>query len=113
MVAPNLYGDILSDAAAALVGSLGLVPSVNAGDNFVMGEPVHGSAPDIEGLGRANPVASIRSAALMLRHLGYGAPADKIETAVDAVLREGAYLTPDMGGKSSTDEVVNTILKRI
>ncbi|KZV69253.1 mitochondrial NAD-homo-isocitrate dehydrogenase LysB [Peniophora sp. CONT] len=113
LVAPNLYGDILSDAAAALVGSLGLVPSVNAGDRFVMGEPVHGSAPDIEGKGMANPIASVRSAALMLRHLGYGEPADKIETAVDAVLREGAYLTPDLGGQSSTDEVVDTILKRI
>lgn len=59
-VAPNMYGDIISDAAAALVGSLGLVPSVNAGDSFVMGEPVHGSAPDIVGKGIANPIAAIR-----------------------------------------------------
>ncbi|KAJ6629250.1 hypothetical protein B0H10DRAFT_2209144 [Mycena sp. CBHHK59/15] len=78
MVAPNLYGDIISDAAAALVGSLGVIPSINAGDDFVMGEPVHGSAPDIAGKGIANPVASIRSAALMLRHLGYVAAADKM-----------------------------------
>jgi homoisocitrate dehydrogenase len=113
MVAPNLYGDILSDAAAALVGSLGLVPSVNAGDNFVMGEPVHGSAPDIAGQGIANPIASIRSAALMLRHLGYTDAAARIDQAVDGVVREGQVLTPDLGGKSKTAEVVAEVLKRI
>jgi len=113
MVAPNLYGDILSDAAAALVGSLGVVPSVNAGDAFVMGEPVHGSAPDIAGQNKANPVAAIRSAAMMLRHLGYGGPAIRIETAVDSVLSEGAVLTPDLGGKATTTEVTEAILKRI
>ncbi|THH17627.1 hypothetical protein EW146_g3229 [Bondarzewia mesenterica] len=113
IVAPNLYGDILSDAAAALVGSLGLVPSINAGDNFVMGEPVHGSAPDIEGKGIANPLAAIRSAALMLRHLGYYTGADRIDNAVNQVIREGQVLTPDLGGKSSTDEVVQTVLKKI
>ncbi|KAE9385678.1 mitochondrial NAD-homo-isocitrate dehydrogenase LysB [Gymnopus androsaceus JB14] len=89
MVAPNLYGDILS--------YLGVVPSVNAGDNFIMGEPVHGSAPDIFGQGIANPVASIRSAALMLRHLGYTQAADRIDNAVDSVLREGQLLTPTLG----------------
>ncbi|KAI0036068.1 mitochondrial NAD-homo-isocitrate dehydrogenase LysB [Vararia minispora EC-137] len=113
MVAPNLYGDIISDAAAALVGSLGLVPSVNAGDSFVMGEPVHGSAPDIEGKGIANPLASIRSAALMLRHLGYAGPADRIDNAVDAVVREGQVMTPDLGGKNSTNDVVAEVLKRV
>ncbi|KAF9221936.1 mitochondrial NAD-homo-isocitrate dehydrogenase LysB [Gyrodon lividus] len=113
MVAPNLYGDILSDAAAALVGSLGLVPSINAGDTFVMGEPVHGSAPDIAGQNIANPLAAIRSAALMLRHLGYGDGADRIENAVDEVIREGRYLTPDLGGKSKTSEVVREVVERI
>ncbi|EGO01680.1 hypothetical protein SERLA73DRAFT_177106 [Serpula lacrymans var. lacrymans S7.3] len=113
MVAPNLYGDILSDAAAALVGSLGLVPSINAGDSFVMGEPVHGSAPDIAGQDIANPLAAMRSAALMLRHLGYGEGADRIEKAVDEVIREGNVLTPDLGGKSKTSEVVNEVVKRI
>ncbi|SJL02239.1 related to LYS12-Homo-isocitrate dehydrogenase [Armillaria ostoyae] len=113
MVAPNLYGDILSDAAAALVGSLGVVPSVNAGDSFVMGEPVHGSAPDIVGQGIANPVASIRSAALMLRHLGYIKGADRIDNAVDSVVREAAFLTPDLGGTARTEDVVNEIVKRI
>ncbi|EJD53878.1 homoisocitrate dehydrogenase, partial [Auricularia subglabra TFB-10046 SS5] len=113
MVAPNLYGDILSDAAAALVGSLGVVPSVNAGDSFVMGEPVHGSAPDIEGQNKANPIAAIRSAALMLRYMGFGAPADRIDRAVDSVLREGDVLTPDLGGKAGTTDVTEAILKRI
>ncbi|KAF5393777.1 hypothetical protein D9757_000243 [Collybiopsis confluens] len=113
MVAPNLYGDILSDAAAALVGSLGVVPSVNAGDSFVMGEPVHGSAPDIYGQGIANPVASIRSAALMLRHLGYTQAADRIDNAVDSVLREGQFLTPDLNGSAKTVQVADAIVKRI
>ncbi|WWD18554.1 hypothetical protein CI109_103007 [Kwoniella shandongensis] len=112
-VAPNLYGDIISDGAAALVGSLGLVPSINAGDDFVMGEPVHGSAPDIEGKNIANPIASIRSAALLLSSLGYIEPAAKINAAVDAVLAEGKYLTPDLGGKSSTTDVTDAILKRL
>ncbi|KIR36138.1 homoisocitrate dehydrogenase [Cryptococcus deuterogattii MMRL2647] len=112
-VAPNLYGDIISDGAAALVGSLGLVPSINAGDNFIMGEPVHGSAPDIEGKNIANPIASIRSAALLLSSLGYVEPAAKINAAVNAVLVEGQYLTPDLGGKSSTTEVTEAVLKRL
>lgn len=113
MVAPNLYGDIISDAAAALVGSLGLVPSVNAGDTFVMGEPVHGSAPDIAGQQIANPLAAIRSAALMLRHLGYVDGANRIDKAVDEVIREGQVLTPDLGGRSKTLEVLSEVLKRI
>jgi homoisocitrate dehydrogenase len=112
-VAPNMYGDIISDAAAALVGSLGLVPSVNAGDTFVMGEPVHGSAPDIEGKGIANPIATIRSAALMLTHLGHHEAARRINEAVDSVLSEGKVLTPDLGGKSSTQEVVDAVVKKI
>lgn len=124
-----------SDAAAALVGSLGLVPSVNAGDSFVMGEPyvppcfytclsialllitaflsVHGSAPDIEGQGIANPLAAIRSAALMLRHLRYQDAANRIDSAVNGVIREGQTLTPDLGGTSKTDEVVDAVLRRL
>ncbi|KZT54547.1 Isocitrate/isopropylmalate dehydrogenase [Calocera cornea HHB12733] len=112
IVAPNLYGDILSDAAAAMVGSLGLVASVNAGDTFVMGEPVHGTAPDIAGLGIVNPIAAIRSAALMLHHLGYTGPAQDIERAVVEELREGIK-TRDLGGKASTEEVVAAIEKRL
>ncbi|TFK56097.1 homoisocitrate dehydrogenase [Heliocybe sulcata] len=113
MVAPNLYGDILSDAAAALVGSLGLVPSVNAGDKFIMGEPVHGSAPDIVGQNIANPLASIRSAALMLRFLGYTKGAERIDRAVEEVVREGRELTPDLGGKGTTTGVTEAVLKKI
>jgi len=113
MVAPNLYGDIISDAAAALVGSLGVIPSINAGDSFVMGEPVHGSAPDIAGKGIANPVASIRSAALMLRHLGYASPADKIDKAVNDTLAPAKVLTADLGGTSSTTEVTDHIMALI
>ncbi|KAK9764201.1 homoisocitrate dehydrogenase [Basidiobolus ranarum] len=111
VVAPNLYGDILSDGAAALVGSLGIVPSANVGDSFVVGEPVHGSAPDIAGQKKANPIASIRSAGLLLEHLGYHSEASKIYSAVDAVLREGQILTPDLGGKATTDEVTEAVIK--
>ena len=113
IVAPNLYGDILSDGAAALVGSLGLVPSANVGDGFVIGEPCHGSAPDIEGLGVANPVATIRSTALMLEFLGHEEAAARIYEAVDGNLEEGQLLTPDMGGRAGTEEVVEDVLRRL
>lgn len=113
IVAPNLYGDILSDGAAALVGSLGLVPSANVTDGFAIGEPCHGSAPDIEGKGIANPIATLRSVALMLEFLGEEAAAAKIYTAVDANLDEGKFLSPDLGGKASTEEVLNDVLKRL
>ncbi|KAL8648112.1 MAG: hypothetical protein Q9226_006139 [Calogaya cf. arnoldii] len=113
IVAPNLYGDILSDGAAALVGSLGLVPSANVGDDFVIGEPCHGSAPDIEGKGIANPIATIRSVAVMLTFLGEETAAAKVEAAVEACLVEGKVLSPDLGGKSTTEEVVEDVLKRL
>ncbi|KAG0040208.1 homoisocitrate dehydrogenase [Podila clonocystis] len=113
VVAPNLYGDIISDGAAALVGSLGLVPSANVGDNFVVGEPVHGSAPDIAGQQKANPIAAIRSAGLLLEHMGYSGDAARIYQAVDAVLREGQIKTPDLGGKSTTQEVTDAVCKRL
>ena len=112
-VAPNLYGDIISDGAAALVGSLGVVPSINANDTFAMGEPVHGSAPDIAGKNIANPIASIRSAALMIEHMGYSEGAAEVYKAVDKVLGEGSVLTPDLGGKSTTTEVEEAILKAL
>ncbi|KAI9596919.1 hypothetical protein BDF19DRAFT_437205 [Syncephalis fuscata] len=112
-VAPNLYGDIISDGAAALVGSLGLVPSANVGDNFVVGEPVHGSAPDIAGQGKANPVAAVRSAALLLEHLGYTDSAARIYTAVDAVIAKNDTLTPDLGGHASTNEVTDAIIRNL
>ncbi|KXS10028.1 isocitrate dehydrogenase LysB [Gonapodya prolifera JEL478] len=112
LVAPNLYGDIISDGAAALVGSLGLIPSANVGDSFCMGEPVHGSAPDIEGKGIANPIASVRSAALLLEHLGLVPESVKLISAVDAVLNTD-LLTPDLGGKSTTKEVTDAIIKEL
>lgn len=113
IVAPNLYGDILSDGAAALVGSLGLVPSANVGDGFAIGEPCHGSAPDIMGQGIANPIATLRSVALMLEFLGEENAAAKIYAAVDGNLDAAKFLTPDMGGKATTDEVMNDVLKRL
>ncbi|GAM84120.1 hypothetical protein ANO11243_021120 [Dothideomycetidae sp. 11243] len=113
IVAPNLYGDLLSDAAAALVGSLGLVPSANVGDGFAIGEPCHGSAPDIEGKGIANPIATLRSVGLMLEFLNEEEAAAKIYAAVDANLEEGKYLTPDLGGSSKTEEVLQDILRRL
>ncbi|KAG6045006.1 homoisocitrate dehydrogenase [Claviceps sp. LM77 group G4] len=113
IVAPNLYGDILSDGAAALVGSLGLVPSANVGENFAIGEPCHGSAPDIMGKGIANPIATLRSAALMLEFLDEPAAAAKIYAAVDANLEEGKLLSPDLGGTASTEQVVEDILKKL
>lgn len=113
IVAPNLYGDILSDGAAALVGSLGLVPSANVGNGFVIGEPCHGSAPDIEGKGIANPIATIRSTALMLEFHGEEAAAAVIYKAVDANLEEGKLLTPDMGGTATTEQVIEDIIRRL
>lgn len=113
IVAPNLYGDLLSDAAAALVGSLGLVPSANVGEGFAIGEPCHGSAPDIAGQGISNPIATIRSVALMLEFLGQEEAAAKIYAAVDANLLEGKLLSPDMGGKAKTDEVLEDVIRRL
>ncbi|KAI9796744.1 MAG: homoisocitrate dehydrogenase [Piccolia ochrophora] len=113
IVAPNLYGDILSDGAAALVGSLGLVPSANVGDGFVIGEPCHGSAPDIQGLGIANPIATMRSAGLMLEFLAEETAAARVYTAVDGCLEEGKVLPPDLGGAATTEQVVEDVLKRL
>lgn len=109
VVAPNLYGDILSDAAAALVGGLGLAPSANVGDGFVLVEPVHGSAPDIAGRGIANPAATVLAAALLLDVLGHGREGDSVRAAVDATLRAGV-LTPDLGGSATTADVTNSIV---
>lgn len=113
IVAPNLYGDILSDGAAALVGSLGLVPSANVGEGFAIGEPCHGSAPDIAGQDIANPIATLRSVALMLEFLHEEKAAAMIYEAVDANLTEGKYLSPDLGGSAKTSEVVADILRRL
>jgi homoisocitrate dehydrogenase len=109
VVAPNLYGDILSDAAAALAGGLGLAPSANVGDRFVLAEPVHGSAPDIAGRGIANPVAAIRAAALLLAGLGEGQAAARIEQAVDQALAEKVW-TPDLGRTARTEDVTDAVV---
>ncbi|KAI9708911.1 MAG: homoisocitrate dehydrogenase [Bogoriella megaspora] len=113
IVAPNLYGDILSDGAAALVGSLGLVPSANVGDGFAIGEPCHGSAPDIQGKGIANPIATLGSVALMLEFLEEEKAAAEIYKAVDGNLEEGKVLSPDLGGRAGTEEVLGDVLKRL
>jgi homoisocitrate dehydrogenase len=109
LVSTNLFGDILSDLMAGLVGGLGLAPSANIGDRYALFEPVHGSAPDIAGKGIANPCACILTSALMLFHLGELAAAERLERAVDAVLAEGP-LTPDLGGKASTGEVAAAVV---
>lgn len=113
IVAPNLYGDLLSDGAAALVGSLGLVPSANVSDSFAIGEPCHGSAPDIMGKGVANPIATMRSVGLMLEFLGEELAAEKVYRVVDESLRERICLSPDLGGRASTGEVVEDVLRRL
>jgi isocitrate dehydrogenase (NAD+) len=105
LLLPNLYGDILSDLCAGLVGGLGLIPGANIGWEYAVFEPVHGSAPDIAGRGIANPVAMILSGAMMLRHLGEHPAAERVERAVDAVLAAGSIRTADLGGTSSTDDV--------
>jgi len=112
IVAPNLYGDILSDAAAALVGGLGLAPSANAGDAFTLVEPVHGSAPDIAGKGVANPCATILAAAQLLEALGEGEAAQRIQRAVHRTLADGVW-SADLGGKAGTEEMTAAIIGRL
>ncbi len=109
----NLYGDILSDLAAGLVGGLGFAPSANIGDHAAVFEAVHGSAPDIAGKNIANPIAMVLSAALMLDHLGEMEAAHRIRDAVAAVLREGKVRTPDMGGTATTTEMGEAIVAHL
>jgi isopropylmalate/isohomocitrate dehydrogenase-like protein len=110
LVTLNLYGDILSDEAAALTGGLGFAPSVNMGDRFALFEPTHGSAPDIAGQDRANPVAAILSAAMMLRYLDMGKLAGRIEHSVTEALGQG-IATVDAGGKMGTKEFTKRFLE--
>ncbi len=116
VVASNLFGDILSDLAAIVTGSIGLAASANldASGRFPsMFEPVHGSAPDIAGSGVANPLAAIFSGAMMLQHLGAAAAAKRIEKAVRAVLARGERVTPDLGGTATTQQVANAVLEQL
>ncbi|MEC9490223.1 MAG: isocitrate/isopropylmalate dehydrogenase family protein [Halanaerobiales bacterium] len=113
LVMPNLYGDIVSDLGAGLIGGLGLAPGMNLGDDLAVFEAVHGSAPDIAGQNKANPVALLFSAVLMLKHLGETKAAARIETAVTEVLNQGEVLTGDLGGTASTDQITAAIISRL
>lgn len=115
LVMENLYGDLISDLCAGLVGGLGVVPGSNIGQHHAIFEAVHGSAPDIAGKGLANPLALLMSGVMMLRHMRENQAANKIEKAYEAVLAEGnpEVLTRDIGGKGSTDSLVNAILKKM
>lgn len=110
LVMPNLYGDILSDLAAGLVGGLGVVPGVNIGDREVVFEPVHGSAPELSS-NIANPTATILSGIMMLRYLGEREAADRVEKAVEKVLKKGKKTTKDLGGSAGTLEYTKAIIE--
>jgi len=112
VVTTNIFGDILSDVASYLVGGLGLAPSANIGDQYALFEPVHGSAPDIAGKNIANPVAALRSAGMLLAHLGDTAGADRIEAAIQAVLAQGIK-TRDLGGSAGTQEFGEAVVARL
>jgi isocitrate dehydrogenase (NAD+) len=113
LLLPNLYGDIVSDLCAGLVGGLGVVPGANLGTEIGVFEAVHGSAPDIAGKGIANPMALLHSAVLMLRHIGEGAIADRIMAALGALLGEGIVRTRDLGGTASTMEFAEALCRRL
>jgi isocitrate dehydrogenase (NAD+) len=113
LVLPNLYGDIVSDLAAGLVGGLGVAPGANIGDSAAVFEPVHGSAPKYAGQDKANPTALILSGALMLRHLGETAAADRVESAVRDVIAEGTTVTYDLGGNAGTRAFGEAVAQRV
>jgi isocitrate dehydrogenase (NAD+) len=113
LVLPNLYGDIVSDLAAGLVGGLGVAPGANIGDDAAVFEPVHGSAPKYAGQNRANPTAMILSGALMLRHLGYAEAGERVERAVREVIAEGRTTTSDLGGSAGTREFADSVIERL
>jgi len=113
LVLPNLYGDIVSDLAAGLVGGLGVAPGANIGDSAAVFEPVHGSAPKYAGQDRANPTALLLSAALMLRHIGEREAADRLEQAVRGVIAEGRTVTADLGGQAGTRAFAAAVAERV
>jgi isocitrate dehydrogenase (NAD+) len=110
LLLPNLYGDVMSDLCAGLVGGLGVVPSANMGDESAMFEAVHGTAPDIAGKGLANPTALVMSGIMMLDHLGEHSAARRIEAALDKVYREGKHHTGDLGGTTTTNDFTNAVI---
>jgi isocitrate dehydrogenase (NAD+) len=107
----NLYGDIMSDLAAGLVGGLGVVPSGNIGEQVALFEAVHGTAPDIAGKGIANPTAILLSSVMMLEHLGEREAAQRIQEGIEQVYREGRALTPDVGGRATTSEFSTAVIQ--
>jgi len=113
LLLPNLYGDVMSDLAAGLVGGLGVVPSGNIGDEAAMFEAVHGTAPDIAGKGLANPTALLMSSIMMLDHLGERPAARRIEAALESVYREGRHITQDVGGKAGTAEFTDAVISAL
>jgi isocitrate dehydrogenase (NAD+) len=110
LLLPNLYGDVMSDLAAGLVGGLGVVPSANIGDECAMFEAVHGTAPDIAGKGFANPTALLMSSFLMLDHLGERTAGERIQNALESVYREAKHTTRDVGGKAGTEEFADAVI---
>jgi isocitrate dehydrogenase (NAD+) len=110
LLLPNLYGDVMSDLAAGLVGGLGVVPSGNIGDEGAIFEAVHGTAPDIAGKGVANPTALLMSSILMLNYIGESFTADRVEQALWKVYREAKHVTRDLGGKASTQEFADAVI---
>jgi isocitrate dehydrogenase (NAD+) len=113
LVMENLFGDVLSDLCAGLVGGLGLVPGANIGSRYAVFEAVHGSAPDIAGRGVANPIALIRSAALLLEHIGQRRPAARIESSVRRTLEAGLGLTRDLGGNGNTESITERLIANL
>jgi isocitrate dehydrogenase (NAD+) len=109
----NLYGDIVSDLGAGLVGGLGVVPGANLGDEHALFETVHGSAPDIRGKNIANPTALILAAAMMLDHIAETNAAARIRSALEKVLVKGDALTPDLGGTASTTQFAEALIREI
>jgi isocitrate dehydrogenase (NAD+) len=113
LLLPNLYGDVMSDLAAGLVGGLGVVPSANIGDECAMFEAVHGTAPDIAGKGLANPTALLMSSILMLDHLGERTAAERIQNSLEKVYREAKHTTRDVGGNAGTEEFADAVIAAI
>lgn len=110
MVMPNLYGDILSDMCAGLIGGLGITPSGNIGDECSIFEAVHGSAPNIAGQNLANPTALLLSSVMMLQHMGLNSHAQRIKQSIFTTIAEGKALTKDLGGNSGTDEYTKALI---
>ena len=113
IVTENMFGDILSDLTAGIVGGMGMAPSADIGDDYGVFQPAHGSAPDIAGRGIANPIATILSAAMMMDWLGREAEGDAVRAAVELALRDPSCRTPDLGGTTSCSEMADAVVSQI